>query len=273
MTPSQPAGHYIDLTTRDGGAVRTFVAPPRAAPRAVVIVLQHMDQRKPGSSHKDRAPAGPGGARPGVAPHARHQCEAFASQGYLALAPSTFGRGVSGLDYGYRIQENYWGSRLAAPLSALPSPAVMFDIESAMLHAARVAPNLRIGIVGVCWGGLLAWRAAAQFKSLDACVCNYPGGIDGDDDRVLQPRCPTLVQFASDKRWMPRERMDAFMQAQAAADGAQATAAAREVQVYEAGYGFMQKQHRAYDEAASNTAMRRTLDFLSAHLGGALPSA
>jgi len=270
MTPSQPAGHYIDLTTRDGAAVRTFVAPPRQAPRAVVIVLQHMDQRRPGSSHKDRAPAGPGASRPGVAPHARHMCEAFAGHGYLALAPSTFGRGVSGVDYGYRHQENYWGSRLVDPLSALPSPAVMFDIEAAMLHAVRVAPNLRTAVVGFCWGGLLAWRAAAQFKSLGACVCHYPGGIDGEDERALQPLCPTFVQFAKDKRWMPQERIDVFTKAQAEAEPA--TAQTRPVLVHEAGYGFMQKQHPAYNEVAAQAALRQTLDFLAVHLGGGRPS-
>ncbi len=270
MTSMPPPGHYIDLVTRDGAAVRTYVAEPREAPRAVLVVLQHMDQRRPGSTHKDRAPAASGESRPGVSPHARHMCEAFAQEGYLALSPSTFGRGVSGTDYGYRLEQSYWSTRLASPLSALPSPAVMFDIEAALLHAGRVAPNLGVGMAGFCWGGLLAWRAASQFKSLRAVVCHYPGGIDGEDDRQLRPLCPVLVQFATDTRWMPRQSAETFIQAQrarAAAAPADTPAADLQLQVHDARYGFMQQQHPAFDASAHGLAWGRTLEFLSAHVG------
>ncbi len=267
MKPTAPLGHYIDLTTRDGSAVRTFVVEPRQAPRAAVVVLQHMDQRRPGSTHKDRSPAASGENRPGVSPHARHMCEAFAREGYLALAPSTFGRGVSGTDYGYRTEQAYWSTRLAAPLAALPSPLVMFDIEAAVLHAARVAPNLQVGMAGFCWGGLLAWRAACELKGLRAVACHYPGGIDGEDDRHLQPLCPVLVQFATDVRWMPQERSDSFIQAQRVRAGlAGASQAEVQFQVHAARYGFMPPQHPAYDEAAFGAAWRQTLDFLAQRL-------
>ncbi len=267
MKLSDPLGHYIDLTTRDGSAVRTFVVEPRQAPRAVLVVLQHMDQRRPGSTHKDRSPAASGENRPGVGPHARHICEAFAREGYLALAPSTFGRGVSGADYGYRIEHTYWSTRLAAPLSALPSPRVMHDIEAAVLHAGRVAPNLQVGMAGFCWGGLLAWRAACEFKGVQAAVCHYPGGIDGEDDRHLQPNCPVLVQFATDTRWMPRERVDSFIQAQRVRAGlAPASQPQVQLQIHAARYGFMQPQHPSHNEAASGVAWQHTLAFLDQHL-------
>lgn len=264
MKPTDPLGHYIDLTARDSASVRTYVAQPRQAPGAAVIVLQHGDQRRPGSAHKDRALAD---TRPGVGPHARHMCEAFAQAGYLALAPSTFGRGVSGTDYGYRTVQTYWSTRLAMPLSALPSPQVMLDIEAAVLHARRVAPNLRVGLAGFCWGGLLAWRAASQLEGLKAVVCHYPGGIDGEDEQHLQPQCPVLVQFATDSRWMSIRRVNSFIQAQQVRAGAAPLAQAQvQCQVHSARYGFMQAQHRSYDEVAFGVAWRQTLDFLARHL-------
>lgn len=269
MKTTDPLGHYIDLTTRDGQAVRTFVVEPRQAPRAVVVVLQHMDQRRPGSAHKDRSPADSVQGRPGVSPHARHMCEAFSREGYLALAPSTFGRGVSGTDYGYRTEQTLWSPRVAAPLAALPSPGVMFDIEAAILHGARVAPNLDIGMAGFCWGGLLAWRAAAQFKSLRASVCHYPGGIDADAERALQPLCPTLVQFAIDAKWMPRDRVDSFIRAHRGPPGdgvVDLTVPEVQCLVHEAKYGFMQRQHPAFDDASFGAAWARTLDFLASRL-------
>ncbi len=267
MRTDEPLGHYIDLTTRDGAAVRTFVAESRQAPRAVVVVLQHMDQRRPGSTHKDRSPAASGENRPGVNPHARHMCEAFAREGYLALAPSTFGRGVSGVDYGYRVESTYWSTRLTAPLQALPSPRVMHDIEAAVLHAGRVAPNLGVVMAGFCWGGLLAWRAAAQFKQLRACVSHYPGGIEAESERALTPLCPVLVQFATDSRWMPRAGVDGFVRTQAARAPSDLALPQVECEVHEARYGFMQQQHPHYSEPALGVAWRRTLAFLSARAG------
>jgi carboxymethylenebutenolidase len=267
MKTDEPLGHYIDLTTRDGAAVRTFVAESRQAPRAVVVVLQHMDQRRPGSTHKDRSPAASGENRPGVNPHARHMCEAFAREGYLALAPSTFGRGVSGVDYGYRVESTDWSTRLTAPLQALPSPQVMHDIEAAVLHAGRVAPNLGVVMAGFCWGGLLAWRAAAQFKQLRACVSHYPGGIEAESERALAPLCPVLVQFATDSRWMPHAGVDGFVRTQAARAPLEPSAPQVECHVHEARYGFMQQQHPHYSEPALGAAWRRTLAFLGARAG------
>lgn len=267
MKTANPMGHYIDLTTRDGAAVRTFVAESRQAPRAVVVVLQHMDQRRPGSMHKDRSPAASGENRPGVNPHARHMCEAFAREGYLALAPSTFSRGVSGVDYGYRFESTYWSTRLAAPLQALHSPQVMHDVEAAILHASRVAPDLGVVMAGFCWGGLLAWRAAAQFKQLRACVCHYPGGIEGEAERALEPQCPVLVQFATDLRWMPHAGVDSFIRTQAARVPLDPHLPQVECHVHDARYGFMQQQHPGYSDAAFGAAWQRTLAFLSARAG------
>ena len=267
MKTAEPMGHYIDLTTRDGATVRTFVAESRQAPRAVVVVLQHMDQRRPGSTHKDRSPAASGENRPGVNPHARHMCEAFAREGYLALAPSTFGRGVSGVDYGYRVESTYWSTRLAAPLQALPASQVMHDVEAAILHAGRVAPNLAVAVAGFCWGGLLAWRAAAQFKQLRACVSHYPGGIEGPNERLHQPQCPVLVQLATDSRWMPRAGVDGFIRTQQDRVSTDPSLPQVECQVHDARYGFMQQQHASYSEVAFAAAWRRTLAFLADRVG------
>lgn len=91
-----------------------------------------------------------------------------------------------------------------------------------------------------------------------------------EDERHLQPLCPVLVQFATDNRWMPRERVDSFIQAQrvraAVAPGTQP-----EVQchVHAARYGFMQPEHRAHDPAAFGVAWRQTLDFLAHRLAPA----
>ena len=142
-----------------------------------LVLLQQMDQRHPqwdGSSQRKHTPPS---HRSGVNAFGRQMAEQFAADGYLVVAPSLFSRGLSGLDYGYRYDHNRWSVRLRRPLDPLPSGPVMLDVEAAIVHARRLAPHCAIGAVGYCWGGLLAWRAASEFRSLQAAVCHYGGGM------------------------------------------------------------------------------------------------
>ncbi len=263
MQSQPPLGHYIDLTARDQSTVRSYVVQPVEAPRAALIVLQHMDQRLPGwQGGASRSPVPQ--SRPGVNPHVRQMAEAFAAEGYLAIAPSTFSRGHSGTDYGYRFEQSRWGQRLIRPLEPLEAAGVMLDIEAALGHARRLAPYARIGVVGYCWGGLLAWRAACEFGAVAAAVSHYGGGMETPEERQRKPRCPTLVHFPSDPRWMSPEGMQAFreIQAESPAEGVPAP----EVLNQRGRYGFMQPQHAAYDGALAREVQARTLKFLARYL-------
>jgi carboxymethylenebutenolidase len=268
MHPQSPLGHYIDLTASDHHVVRSYVVQPTAPARAAVLVLQHMDQRLPGwQGGASRAPAPE--SRPGVNPHVRQMAEAFAAKGYLAIAPSTFSRGHSGSDYGYRFQHKRWGQRLIRPLEPLDTTLTLRDIESALAHARRLLPAARIGVVGVCWGGLLAWRAACKLGAVSAAVCFYGGGMEAPEDRQRQPHCPTQVHFPQDPRWMSLEGQQAFREMQATARRAASHGPAPEVIEHPARYGFLQPQHEGYDAAVALTAQTQALQFLARHLDGA----
>lgn len=258
MSLTFPPGHYIDLEAGDGAQVIAYVAQPVSPPQGVLIVLQHMDRRQPGAASRPRAPGAPEG--PGVNPHVRQMSERLAADGFLAIAPSTFGRGSSGTDFGYRYETSRWSSsRQARPLHALPSASVMLDVEAAIHHGQRLAPTLPIGVVGYCWGGLLAWRAACRLDHVSAAVCHYPGGIEFEPDISAQPACPVLLHVGNDNRLMTLDGIDTF-------ERIHAQDPLITVEHHEAAYGFMQPDQKAYDEQVFHKAHDQTLAFLRQHL-------
>jgi carboxymethylenebutenolidase len=259
-------GHYIDLTASDGQHVRSFVALPSTPALGALVLLQHMDQREPPVSGSSNRPPPLPGSRPGITPHIRQMAEGFAAAGYLAIAPSTFNRGVSGIDYGYRFQASPWGPRLARPLTPLPSEVVMLDIQAALVHTRRVAPFARIGVVGYCWGGLLAWQAACRLPAISAAVCHYGGGMEHEVERLREPACPVLAHFPSDERWVSSQGLQTF-RTRHSADAIDAPSMTS-VRIHPGRYGFMQPQHEAFDLALSDQVHSETLEFLARHLQG-----
>jgi len=253
---------YSDLTARDRHVVRAYVARPAKAPIGALVLLQQMDQRHPqwdGTSHRKLQPPS---HRPGVNGFGRQMAEKFAEAGYLVVAPSLFSRGMSGLDYGYRYDQNRWSVRLRRPLDPLASGPVMLDVEAALVHARQLAPHAPLGVVGYCWGGLLAWRAACEFRSLQAAVCHYGGGMERGQDRSLQPVCPVLAHFPSDDNWMSAPDMAAFACAHGGSNGDTSVTCL----THPAPYGFMQPGMTAYNEDAAQRAHQQTLAFLAEQL-------
>jgi carboxymethylenebutenolidase len=91
----------------------------------------------------------------------------LAARGYLAVAPATFARVRPDVDLGYGDEDMRTGRELKAAVEALPAPGVLADIQAAIDHAAQ-ASGRKVGVVGFCWGGLLAWRAACLLEGLSA---------------------------------------------------------------------------------------------------------
>lgn len=258
-------GKYVKLKSIDGHVFRAFMSEPPAAPRAAMVLLQEMDQRHYGwdSSRAKSPSAGP--SLPGVNAHIRAVAESYAALGFLVIAPSTFSRGRTGVDYGYRFENPNHKAfpRIIKPLQALASPLVLLDIQAAIGHGRLHVPNRRVGLLGFCWGGLLAWQAACSIQGVSAAVCYYGGGMTDAPDQSLQALCPVLAHFGNDKQWMQADSVAAF-----AAAHAQPAAGLPAVQVehYEAEYGFDRPGRRAFNDPASALARSRTLQFMAKHL-------
>ena len=255
-----PTDQYIELESADQHIFRAYVAAPLSPAKAALVILQEMDQR--GLGDKVNRPGS--AARPGVNAYVRAVAKSYANDGYLAIAPSTFSRGRSGRDYGYLYDEssNQAHPRIVKPLQALPSPLVMLDIQAAIDFARMHADSGQVGVLGFCWGGLLAWRAACSLENVAAAVCYYGGGMTGEEERAQPIRCPVLTHMAQDNVWMSRASIEAFEAGRQALAGPQV-----EVHRYDASYGFDNPQRTASNKSAALLARQRTRQFLTQHLG------
>lgn len=228
-------GQWIDLNAADGTRIPAWLATPAGPARGAVVVLQEIF---------------------GVNTHIRAVTDGFAAAGYLALAPSTFQRVRPGVELGYDEADIRTGVGLKAAAEALPAPGVLADVQAAVDHAARTSGG-QVGVVGYCWGGLLAWRAAALLDGLSAAVPYYGGGMTQPAELARTPRVPVLAHLSDHDASVPLEGVEALRRAHPGV----------EVQLYAAAHGFNCDQRGAWNEAAATLARQRTLDFFARHLG------
>ena len=133
------------------------------------------------------------------------------------------------------------------------------------LAALRAMPECtgRIGALGYCMGGRLAFAAAA-LCGVDAAVCYYGGGIAAQPDlAALAARITVPVQFhhAGHDPSIPPDAVAAVRTAMATAPAAAQT----EFHDYpDAQHGFNCWARAAHDPASAVLAQGRSLVFLAA---------
>jgi carboxymethylenebutenolidase len=219
----------IELVAADGHRLGAYVAAPQGAARGAIVVIQEIF---------------------GVNSHIRSVADGYAGEGYLAVAPALFDRLERGLEIGYGDADIQRGIALKGKS---PNDKALLDIAAAIAHAAQASGG-KVGIVGYCWGGLLAWLSACSLDGLAAAVCYYGGGMP--DHKQLKPRCPVLAHFGRQDHAIPLAGVEAFRAAQPGV----------ELHLYDAGHGFNCDQRGSYDAASAKLARERSLAFFAAHL-------
>ena len=229
-------GHWMDLTSVDGFVFPAWVARPAGTPRGAVVVLQEIF---------------------GVNAHIRDVAERYAAAGYLAVAPATFARVQPGIDLGYSDADMQQGVALKSAVGQQHGVDVWADIQAAITWASEDCGG-KVGIVGFCWGGLLAWQAACELQGLAGAVCYYGGGMTTALEAAREAHCPVLAHFGRRDHFIPEAGVQLF----AAAHPKQV-----DVHLYDADHGFHCDQRGAYEPAAATSANERTLAFFAQHLG------
>jgi carboxymethylenebutenolidase len=129
------------------------------------------------------------------------------------------------------------------------------DMAAAIIHAGSVLPGKKVGVVGYCFGGTVAWLAATRLNP-HAAVCYYGGRIA--QYAAEAPRCPAMLHFGSKDPHIPPSEIEKI----------QHTHPELPVHLYDAGHGFNCDQRKDYAPQAASLARRRTLEFFRKHLVG-----
>jgi carboxymethylenebutenolidase len=220
-----------------GGSFTAYVARPQKLPAPAIVVVHEVF---------------------GVNADMRQSCGELAAQGYLAICPDLFWRIAPGVELSDRTEaERAQGLAL---YNAFDLDAGVSDI-AATLQAARAMPDVtgKVGVVGYCLGGLLAFLTAARAGS-DAAVAYYPGNADKyvrEADRIASP----LIVHLAEK--------DEYIPADAQREISSALKERPQVGVHSypgRGHAFARHRGIAYDPEAAALANGRTADFLALHL-------
>ena len=128
----------------------------------------------------------------------------------------------------------------------------VLDVKAAVALLASVG---KIGIVGYCWGGTVAWAAATRVDGLACSAPYYGGGIAGL--AAEKARCPVEMHFGETDHAIPMTDVDKVRAAQPGIT----------VYVYPAGHGFNCDERGSFDAASAKLATERTLAQLARHVG------
>ena len=126
-------GSTINLKASDGFTLSAYTAGPAGGTKGLVVIQEIF----------------------GVNHHMRDMCDRFAAQGYAVCAPALFDRAERGVELGYAQDDIDKGRAYRMKLN---DAQVMLDVETA---AAQLAGK-KLGIVGYCFGGTVAWWGATR---------------------------------------------------------------------------------------------------------------
>jgi carboxymethylenebutenolidase len=164
------------------------------------------------------------------------------------------------------------GEQLIQPLQPVDTIRAMLDVQTVVAWAQGQVAQGKVGIMGFCWGGLLAWHAACTMPEIFAVASFYGGGVTEPQVRSCRPMCPVLVHLPSKGLFMTPESMDEFVAVQRVQHEAQLLAHPGppspmvQIEQYDAAYGFDDVGSRQHDPVASQSARLKTSAFFDTHL-------
>lgn|SRR5487761_1170371 len=219
---------HVQLKAADGHHLDAYVAEPAGTPKAGIVVVQEIF---------------------GVNPHIRSVADGFAKDGFLTIAPALFDRAEKKVELDYTPEGIQRGMQI---VQRMQLDQTLADVEAAIQYL-RQHGSQKVGVVGYCWGGTLAWLSNTRLHP-DATVSYYGGGIQNHIHE--KPTCPAIFHFGLLDKHIP----------QTVVQQVKAAHPEFEVFTYEADHGFNCDARASYNKAAAKQARQRTLAHFNRYL-------
>jgi len=230
-------GEWIELDALDGeGRFAAWQARPEGTPKAAIIVIQEIF-----------------GVNPGI----RGKADDWAAKGYLAIAPDMFWRFAPRYEADPDVKEEL--DHAMAIRSQFDLDASARDVEVAIRHA-RAQGVMKVGVVGFCAGGSVAYLAATRTDA-DASVGYYGRQIVDHLGEAHAIARPLLLHYGETDPSIPAEIRNKVRSA---------LGGNPHVTILDyagAGHGFAATSGKRRNEEAAVLADKRTEDFFAEYLG------
>lgn len=179
----------LTVTTPDGD-FSAYVARPQAESAPAVVVIQEIF---------------------GVNKVMRDICDGLAAQGYVAVCPDLFWRIEPGIDITDQSEAEW--KKAFELFNAFDVDKGVNDI-AATIAAVRALPgvNGKVGAVGYCLGGLLAFLTATR-TDVDASVSYYGVGLEKHLGEAEKLAHPLLIHVAGKDQFVPPEAQQLIVSA------------------------------------------------------------
>jgi len=221
----------VKIKTADGKEFDGFLTCPEKENGAGIILIQEIF---------------------GVNDHIRDVANLYAQEGYTVLAPDLFWRTDEGLVMGYSPDEIEKGISILQKQDLEKMTQDLIDAIATL----RQRPGIKkVGAVGYCMGGMLAYRLACR-NACDAAVSYYGGGIDQQLAESAKIKTPLLMHFADSDGYIPMPAFEKIKQAVAPAKAI--------VHLYKGcDHGFNCDQRGSYNRQAAMLAFARSVEFFN----------
>ena len=214
-----------------------YCARPNGEPRGAIVVIQEIF-----------------GVNAGI----RRKCDRLAADGYLALAPDLFWRIERGIELDPDVEPEF--QRALELLGRFEQDQGVADIEATIRHARRELGVPRVGVVGYCLGGRLAYMVAARTDA-DASVGYYAVGLPVLLREKHAIAHPLMLHLAGADHFVPPEAQAAIHEG--LDDHPKVT-----LHDYPGeDHGFATETGKRRSEVAATLADSRTAAFFAEHLG------
>ncbi len=178
-------------TLAGDGEFTAYRATPAGTPKAAIVVIQEIF-----------------GVNAGI----RRKCDTLAEAGYLAIAPDLFWRLEPGIELDPDIKPEF--DRALELMGQFDQDKGIADIEASIRAVrselgANDSGNAKVGVVGYCLGGRLAFMTAAR-TDVDASVGYYGVGIDGLLDEKQAIAHPVLLHVPEEDHFVDKDAQAAM---------------------------------------------------------------